>query len=29
MGFEEWGCLKNIAVLDGIERSLIIVGKRL
>lgn len=28
-GFEEWALLPNIAVLDGIERSLIIVGKRL
>ena len=29
LGFEEWGNLKNIAVLDGIERSLKILGKRL
>lgn len=28
LGFEEWGHLKNIAVLDGIERSLKILGKR-
>jgi L-amino acid N-acyltransferase YncA len=28
-GFEEWAHLKNIAVLDGIERSLKIMGKRL
>ncbi len=28
-GFEEWGHLKNIAVLDGAEKSLIILGKRL
>ena len=28
-GFEEWALLPNIAVLDGIERSLVIVGKRL
>ncbi len=29
LGFEEWGHLKNIAVLDGVERSVTIVGKRL
>ncbi len=29
MGFEEWADLKNIAVLDGIERSVKILGKRL
>lgn len=29
LGFEEWGDLKNIANLDGIERSLKILGKRL
>jgi L-amino acid N-acyltransferase YncA len=29
LGFEEWANLKNIAVLDGIERSLIIMGKRI
>jgi L-amino acid N-acyltransferase YncA len=28
-GFEEWGHLPNIAVLDGIERSLIIMGRRI
>ncbi len=28
MGFTDFGNLKNIAVLDGIERSLTIVGKR-
>jgi L-amino acid N-acyltransferase YncA len=28
-GFENWATLPNIAVLDGIERSLIIVGKRI
>lgn len=28
-GFTEWANLPNIAVLDGIERSLIILGKRL
>jgi phosphinothricin acetyltransferase len=29
LGFEEWGHLKNIAILDGIERSVNILGKRL
>jgi L-amino acid N-acyltransferase YncA len=29
LGFEEWGDLKNVATLDGIERSLKILGKRL
>jgi len=28
-GFQEWGRLPNIAVLDGIERSLLILGKRI
>lgn len=28
-GFQDWALLPDIAVLDGIERSLIIVGKRL
>ncbi len=28
-GFEEWGHFKNIAILDGIERSVKIFGKRL
>ena len=28
-GFEDWALLPNIAVLDGIERSLTIVGKRI
>ena len=28
-GFEEWATLPNIAVLDGIERSLKILGKRI
>ena len=28
-GFEEWGKFPNIAMLDGIERSVTIVGKRL
>jgi L-amino acid N-acyltransferase YncA len=29
MGFEEWGNLPRVAVLDDIERDLIIVGKRI
>lgn len=29
LGFEKWGHLKNIADLDGTERSLNILGKRL
>ncbi|MCS4302852.1 GNAT family N-acetyltransferase [Chryseobacterium sp. BIGb0232] len=28
-GFEDWGNLPNVAVLDGIERSLVILGKRI
>ena len=28
-GFEQWGRLPNIAELDGIERTLLIVGKRI
>ena len=28
-GFQEWALLPNVAVLDGIERSLVIVGKRI
>jgi len=28
-GFQEWALLPNIAVLDGIDRSLVIVGKRI
>ena len=27
--FQEWALLPNVAVLDGIERSLVIVGKRI
>lgn len=27
-GFEDWGKLPDVAVLDGIERSLIILGRR-
>jgi phosphinothricin acetyltransferase len=29
LGFEEWGHLPRVARLDGIERDLIIVGKRI
>jgi L-amino acid N-acyltransferase YncA len=29
MGFEDWATLPNIAVLDGIERGLKILGKRI
>jgi len=28
-GFQEWAFLPNVAVLDGIDRSLVIVGKRI
>jgi phosphinothricin acetyltransferase len=28
-GFEQWGHLPRVAVLDGVERDLMIVGKRL
>jgi L-amino acid N-acyltransferase YncA len=28
-GFEDWGLLPNIAEMDGIERSVTIVGKRI
>lgn len=28
-GFEHWGQLPNIAVLDGVEKSLTILGKRI
>lgn len=28
-GFSRWGTLPGIAVLDGVERTLVIVGKRL
>ena len=28
-GFEDWGILPNIAVLDGVERGLTILGKRI
>lgn len=27
-GFQEWANLPNVAILDGVERSLIIMGKR-
>ena len=29
LGFEDWGFLPNVAVLDGQERSLTILGKRI
>ena len=29
LGFTDWGKLPDIAILDGVERSLIIVGKRI
>ena len=28
-GFEDWGTLPNVAILDGVERSLIILGKKM
>lgn len=28
-GFEDWGMFPNVAVLDGVERSLVILGKRI
>ena len=28
-GFEEWGVLPRVAVLDGVERDLVILGKRI
>jgi L-amino acid N-acyltransferase YncA len=28
LGFEQWGCLPQVAVLDGVERDLLIVGLR-
>jgi phosphinothricin acetyltransferase len=28
-GFEQWGQLPRIAVLDGVDRDLLILGKRL
>ncbi|WP_415327115.1 GNAT family N-acetyltransferase [Chryseobacterium sp. MMS23-Vi53] len=28
-GFEDWGTLPNVAVLDGVERTLVILGKRI
>ena len=27
-GFHRWGCLPHVADLDGIERDLVIMGKR-
>lgn len=29
LGFKQWALFPNVAVLDGVERSLIIVGKRI
>ena len=29
LGFEDWGHFPRIAILDGVERDLIIVGKRI
>jgi phosphinothricin acetyltransferase len=28
MGFSRWGYLPRVAVLDGVERDLVIVGRR-
>lgn len=28
LGFERWGCLPRVAVLNGMERNLVIVGRR-
>ncbi|NRO97519.1 GNAT family N-acetyltransferase [Paraburkholderia sp. NMBU_R16] len=28
-GFEDWGTLPRVAVLDGVERDLVILGKRI
>ncbi len=28
LGFQRWGCMPRIAVLDGVERDVIIVGRR-
>lgn len=28
-GFEDWGVFPDVAVLDGVERSLVILGKRI
>jgi L-amino acid N-acyltransferase YncA len=28
LGFRHWGCLPRVAVLDGMERDLVIVGRR-
>ena len=28
LGFRHWGCLPRVAVLDGVERDLVIVGRR-
>jgi phosphinothricin acetyltransferase len=29
LGFEQWAMLPDVAELDGIERSLVILGKRI
>ncbi len=29
LGFERWGCLRRVADLDGIERDLLILGRRI
>lgn len=29
LGFEQWAMLPNVAVLDGVERSLVILGKKI
>ena len=28
LGFERWGCLPRVCILDGVERDVIIVGRR-
>jgi phosphinothricin acetyltransferase len=28
-GFEQWGFLNEVAILDGIPRSVVIMGKKL
>jgi phosphinothricin acetyltransferase len=27
-GFEQWGLLPGVAILDGIERDLVMMGKK-
>jgi phosphinothricin acetyltransferase len=29
LGFQRWGLLPRVAVLDGVERDLVIVGRRI